>query len=209
MHGAATLATDLTAIEADESGDHLSQRPRARYRSLHPGCRGFNFLCCNLMSGVRIYTYPSKKSLLSVMNRVRTLTRRKLRRKLADLLRRLNPVLQGWCNYFRHGVCKQTFGYVDHYTWWKIVAWIRKRHLGLNWGQSIGTFSLVGRSALMASICSGHNRLPLSATDTGQPNPHAMDEPDKRITPASGMTPWRAGCRGICTPGCMSSAWLC
>ena len=97
------------------------------------------------MSGVRIYTYPSKKSLLSVMNRVRTLTRRKLRRKLADLLRRLNPVLQGWCNYFRHGVCKQTFGYVDHYTWWKIVAWIRKRHLGLNWGQSIGTFSLVGR----------------------------------------------------------------
>ena len=25
-------------------------------------------------------------------------------RTLADLLRRLNPVLRGWCNYFRHGV---------------------------------------------------------------------------------------------------------
>jgi RNA-directed DNA polymerase len=81
-----------------------------------------------------VYTYPSKKSLLLVMDRVRTLTRRRLHRTLADLLRRLNPVLWGWCNYFRHGVCKRTFGYVDHYTWWKIVAWIRKRHLGLNWG---------------------------------------------------------------------------
>jgi RNA-directed DNA polymerase len=81
-----------------------------------------------------VYTYPSKKSLLSVMDRVRTLTRRRLHRTLADLLRRLNPVLRGWCNYFRHGVCKQTFDYVDHYAWWKIVHWIRKRHLGLSWG---------------------------------------------------------------------------
>jgi len=81
-----------------------------------------------------VYTYPSKKSLLSVMDRVRTLTRRRLHRTLADLLRRLNPMLRGWCNYFRHGVCKRTFGYVDHCTWWKIVTWIRKRHVGLNWG---------------------------------------------------------------------------
>lgn len=81
-----------------------------------------------------VYTYPSKKSLLSVLDRVRTLTRRRLHRTLADLLRRLNPTLRGWCNYFRHGVCKQTFGYLDHYTWWKIVTWIRKRHPKLNWG---------------------------------------------------------------------------
>jgi RNA-directed DNA polymerase len=81
-----------------------------------------------------VYTYPSKKSLLSVMDRVRIITRRRLHRTLADLLRRLNPVLRGWCNYFRHGVCKRTFGYLDHYSWWKIVTWIRKRHVGLNWG---------------------------------------------------------------------------
>ena len=81
-----------------------------------------------------VYTYPSKKSLLSVMARVRNLTRRRLHRTLADLLRRLNPVLRGWCNYFRHGVCKRTFSYVDHCSWWKIVTWIRKRHVGLNWG---------------------------------------------------------------------------
>ena len=81
-----------------------------------------------------VYTYPSKKALVSVMDKVRKLTRRKLHRTLADLLGRVNPVLRGWCNYFRYGVSKRTFGYVDHYSWWKIVQWVRKRHLKLNWG---------------------------------------------------------------------------
>jgi RNA-directed DNA polymerase len=79
-----------------------------------------------------VYTYPSKKSLASIVGKVRQLTRRAKHRTLADLLRRLNPVLRGWCNYFRHGVSKRTFGYVDHFAFWRIVGWLKKRHLGLN-----------------------------------------------------------------------------
>lgn len=81
-----------------------------------------------------IYTYPSKKSLASVMSKIRLLTRRQKHRTLADLLRRLNPVMRGWCNYFRHGVSSRTFSYLDHFAWWRIVGWLRKRHDGLNWG---------------------------------------------------------------------------
>jgi RNA-directed DNA polymerase len=47
-------------------------------------------------------------------------------------LRRLNPVLRGWCNYFRHGVSKRTFSYVDYFVFWRIFGWLRKRHVGLN-----------------------------------------------------------------------------
>jgi len=79
-----------------------------------------------------IYTYPSKKALASIIGKIRTLTRRARHRTLADLLRRLNPVLRGWCNYFRHGVSSRTFGYVDHFAFWRIVNWLRKRHVGLN-----------------------------------------------------------------------------
>jgi RNA-directed DNA polymerase len=79
-----------------------------------------------------IYTYPSKKSLTSIIDKVRALTRRAKHRTLADLLRRLNPVLRGWCNYFRHGVSSRTFGYVDHFAFWRVVGWLRKRHVGLN-----------------------------------------------------------------------------
>ena len=66
----------------------------------------------------KVYTYPSKKSLASVMGKVRALTRKSRHRALADLLRQLNPVLLGWCNYFRRGVSKWTFGYVDSFAWW-------------------------------------------------------------------------------------------
>ncbi len=81
-----------------------------------------------------VYTYPSKKALASVVDKVRALTRRAKHRTLADLLRRLNPVLRGWCNYFRHGVSSRNFNYVDHFAFWRIVGWLRKRHVGLNWG---------------------------------------------------------------------------
>ena len=101
---------------------------------------GFDFLGWRIQRRVwrsrtgkrAIYTYPSKKALASVTDKVRSLTRRARHRTLADLLRRLNPVLRGWCNYFRHGVSKRTFSYVDHFAFWRVVGWLRKRHVGLN-----------------------------------------------------------------------------
>ncbi|MEO7118474.1 MAG: group II intron reverse transcriptase/maturase [Candidatus Limnocylindrales bacterium] len=103
---------------------------------------GFDFLGFRIQrrpwtgrSGKRaVYTYPSKRSLAAVIDKVRTLTRRARHRTLADLLAALNPVLRGWCIYFRHGASKRVFGYLDHFAWWRIVGWLRKRHLGLNWG---------------------------------------------------------------------------
>jgi RNA-directed DNA polymerase len=72
-----------------------------------------------------VYTYPSKKALAPIIDKVRTLTRRAKHRTLADLLRRLNPALRGWCNYFRHGVSARTFAYVDHFAFWRIIGWLR------------------------------------------------------------------------------------
>jgi RNA-directed DNA polymerase len=87
-----------------------------------------------------VYTYPSKKALASVMEKVRSLTRRAKHRTLADLLRSVNPVLRGWCNYFRHGVSSRTFNYLDHFTWWRVFGWLRKRHVGLNKGTLVRRF---------------------------------------------------------------------
>lgn len=80
----------------------------------------------------QVYTYPSKKSLASIKDKIRILTRRNAHRTLADLLRRINPVLRGWCAYFQHGVSKRTFSYVDHFAFWRIIGWLNKRHPKLN-----------------------------------------------------------------------------
>ena len=93
--------------------------------------------------------------------------RRGRHRTLADLLRRLNPVLRGWCNYFRHGVSTRTFSYLDHFAFWRVVGWLRKRHLGLNWGTLRRRFLPAGRSATAGPRCSGRERSRSSATATG------------------------------------------
>jgi hypothetical protein len=49
-----------------------------------------------------------------------------------DGLNDQKPVLRGWCNYFRHGVSKRTFAYVDHFAFGRVVGWLRKRHVGVN-----------------------------------------------------------------------------
>ena len=82
-----------------------------------------------------LYTYPSKKALLSVMAQVRKLTRRANNRTLSDLLHRLNPVLRGWATYFKHGVSKQTFSYLGQFAWRRVVGWLRKRHPGISWAR--------------------------------------------------------------------------
>ena len=80
-----------------------------------------------------VYTYPSKTSLAKVMATVKTLCRQGRNEPLSELLRRLNPVLRGWTNYFRHGVSKATFGYLRAYTWARVVNWLRRKHPRANW----------------------------------------------------------------------------
>lgn len=48
---------------------------------------------------------------------------------LADRLRLLNPMLRGWCNFYRHAWgAKRVFGAIDHYVWWTIFRWLKKKH---------------------------------------------------------------------------------
>ncbi|MDQ6797698.1 MAG: group II intron reverse transcriptase/maturase [Actinomycetota bacterium] len=80
-----------------------------------------------------VYTYPSKKALASVKAKVRSMTRGATDQSLDVLLHRLNPVLRGWTNYFRHGVSKATFGYLRAFTWRRVVCWLRHKHYRVSW----------------------------------------------------------------------------
>jgi RNA-directed DNA polymerase len=81
----------------------------------------------------QVYTYPSKRSLHAVTGKVKQITRTGHNQTLDQLLHRLNPVLRGWCAYFRHGVCSRTFSYLRAYTWQRVTSWLRHKHHGRNW----------------------------------------------------------------------------
>jgi len=122
------LSAEKTRVcHIDEGFDFLGWRIQRQSWHGRPGKRA-------------LYTYPSKSALRTVMAKVRSLTRRNKHRGLADLLRAVNRTLQGWCVYFHHGVSAQTFSYLDHFTWWRIYGWLRKRHAGLNRGALVRRF---------------------------------------------------------------------
>jgi RNA-directed DNA polymerase len=103
---------------------------------------GFDFLGFRIQRHTKegttkryVYTYPSKKALASIKRKVKTITRQDINQPLGDLLRQLNAVLRGWTNYFRNSAAAATFNYLRHYTWWRVVYWLRRKHRRANWKQ--------------------------------------------------------------------------
>jgi RNA-directed DNA polymerase len=118
-----TLAQEKTRIVHIEDGfDFLGWRIQRRHKA---GTQGRKV----------VYTYPSKKSLHSIVGKIRTITRRSASpyKDLEQLLRHVNIVVAGWCNYFRHGVSSATYRYVYLYLWQRVVRWLRARHPKLGW----------------------------------------------------------------------------
>lgn len=90
-----------------------------------------------------VYTYPSKQALASIVGKIRTATKRPRHLTLARLLGEVNPILRGWCHYFRYGVSARTFAYLDEFAWRRIALWLRHRHPRLNWKQLRRRFYIV------------------------------------------------------------------
>jgi RNA-directed DNA polymerase len=80
-----------------------------------------------------VYTYPSKAALASVKAKVKRATQGATDQSLATLIHRLNPVLRGWTNYFRHGVSKATFSYLRAYLWRRMICWLRHKEPRASW----------------------------------------------------------------------------
>lgn len=44
------------------------------------------------------------------------------------MITRINQILRGWTNYFRHAVCKHTLNRLRFFVNWRLIRWLRKRH---------------------------------------------------------------------------------
>ena len=80
-----------------------------------------------------VYTYPSKKALMAVKDKVRTLCRQDVNLSLEVLLHRLGRMLRGWTAYFRFGVSHATFSYLRAFLWRQVIGWLRRKYRRSNW----------------------------------------------------------------------------
>jgi RNA-directed DNA polymerase len=80
-----------------------------------------------------VYTYPAKKALRSITAKVKTICWQDVNLPLEKLLYQLNPVLRGWCTFFRPGVSSATFQYLRGYAWRQVIGWLRRKHRRITW----------------------------------------------------------------------------
>ena len=80
-----------------------------------------------------VYTYPSKKALMAVKDKVRALCRQDVNLPLEVLLHRLGRMLRGWTAYFRFGVSHDTFRYLRAFLWRQVIGWLRRKYRRSNW----------------------------------------------------------------------------
>jgi group II intron reverse transcriptase/maturase len=86
---------------------------------------GFDFLGCHFQKmrshfkrRTYLFRWPSRRSLKAVREKIRGITDRRRCagvKDLRDVIRRLNPVLRGWGNYFRTGNASRQFCSIDRY----------------------------------------------------------------------------------------------
>jgi RNA-directed DNA polymerase len=90
---------------------------------------GFNFLGHTLRKyrGKLLIT-PAKSKVQALRTKIKQLMRSALGLSQEALLRKLNPQLRGWANYYRNGAAKATFGKLDYYVSRKIWRWATRRH---------------------------------------------------------------------------------
>ena len=75
-----------------------------------------------------IYTFIDDRPIRSVKAKIRALTRRTSQQDLGYVLTRLNQVMHGWANYFRHAIAKNVFGMLDNFAWWRVIRMLKTRH---------------------------------------------------------------------------------
>jgi RNA-directed DNA polymerase len=80
-----------------------------------------------------VYTYPSRKAVTAVRDKVKTLCRQSINLPFEALLRQLNALLRGWTAYFRAGVSSRTFGCLRAIAWQQVIRWLRRKHPKITW----------------------------------------------------------------------------
>jgi len=71
---------------------------------------------------------PSKSSCKNIADKVRLLIKKHRAITQDDLIRILNPVIRGWCNYHRPMVSKEAFKNLDSVLFISLWKWARHRH---------------------------------------------------------------------------------
>lgn len=90
---------------------------------------GFDFLGQEVRKyNGKLLIKPSKKSIRTLLLKVRILIKTHRHLSAGQLIAKLNPIIRGWANFHRHVVSKKVFGYIDYQVHQALWRWAKRRH---------------------------------------------------------------------------------
>lgn len=95
-----------------------------------------------------LYATPHEKARQKFKDRIRSLTRRRTPLNIAELIRRINPVIRGWGNYFRRAKIRKLFHQLDGWIERRIWSHRFKRWRNRGW-KELPTRKLCGELGLI------------------------------------------------------------
>jgi RNA-directed DNA polymerase len=82
-----------------------------------------------------LYAFPREKSIRRFMDQVRALTKRRVPLKTKELIKRLNPILRGWGQYYKKAHVRKLFNRLNRWIVRRIWSHRYKRWRNLGWRQ--------------------------------------------------------------------------
>ena len=139
----AAAGLHLVRLKLQELGLELNET-KTRTVNTRDGKEGFDFIGFHhrkVMSEIYKKRYaqkwPSNKAMKAIRAKVRDFlgSRAILNWKIDEVIRKLNPLLRGWMNYFRYGNSSKKFVHIDSYVHERLALWWSKkrRKRGRRW----------------------------------------------------------------------------
>jgi len=90
---------------------------------------GFDFLGENIRKYKgKLIIKPSKENFKAISRKIREVISNNKEIKQSWLIRLINPLIRGWCNYHSGVVAKRAYGKLDDIIWRKLWQWCCRRH---------------------------------------------------------------------------------
>ncbi len=120
---------------------------------------GFNFLGFNLRQyNGKLLIKPQKEKVLAFCKKIGQVLSNMKANTQEVIIKRLNPLLRGFANYYKGVISKETFQYINYRVWQYLWRWATRRHpnKGKRWVKDKYFHRLKGRH--WTFMCKGTDR---------------------------------------------------
>lgn len=116
-------------IFLQERGLNFNQK---KTRIIHR-TEGFNFLGFTVKywktnHSAILLCKPQKQKILNHLRQSKEVLKTNKQTTTENLIKRLNPIIRGWANYYRHANAKKVFNYINYRLFKMLWKWVTRRH---------------------------------------------------------------------------------